>query len=85
MGAVGHRYRWTCAEQMQLATNDGPPLAAPGIAFYCSDTGYILLGKMIDTVTRQSSFRRRPAWHDESEVSKPRALARPTTSVCAVL
>ena len=33
------QHRWTRAEQLQLAMNDGPPLSAPGTAFHYSDTG----------------------------------------------
>lgn len=50
-------HRWTRAEQLQLAMNDGPPLAPPGAAFHYSDTGYILLGEVIETVTGQSMPR----------------------------
>jgi CubicO group peptidase (beta-lactamase class C family) len=50
-------HRWTRAEQLQLAMDDGPPLTLPGAAFHYSDTGYILLGEVIETVTGQSMPR----------------------------
>ncbi len=43
--------RWTRAEQLALALADGPPLAPPGRAFHYSDTGYVLLGEIIENVT----------------------------------
>jgi D-alanyl-D-alanine carboxypeptidase len=52
MAAPAHR--WSRAEQLALAMSDGPPLAAPGAAFHYSDTGYILLGELIETLTRQA-------------------------------
>jgi D-alanyl-D-alanine carboxypeptidase len=47
-------HRWSRTEQLALAMGDGPPLAQPGAAFHYSDTGYILLGEVIETVTAQS-------------------------------
>lgn len=51
MAAPAHR--WSRAEQLALAMSDGPPLATPGAAFHYSDTGYILLGELIETLTRK--------------------------------
>lgn len=39
---------WTVAEQVQLAMAAGSPLSAPGEAFHYSDTGYVLLGAIIE-------------------------------------
>lgn len=47
------QHHWTRAEQLQVAMDDGPPLAPPGAAFHYSDTGYILLGEVIETRTGQ--------------------------------
>ena len=44
---------WTAREQVELAMAAGAPLAAPGIEFHYSDTGYILLGLMIERHTGQ--------------------------------
>ena len=46
-------YRWTRAEQVEWAMSAGAPLGAPGEAFHYSDTGYILLGEVIEVVTGQ--------------------------------
>jgi len=42
---------WTREEQVVFATAHGDPLAAPGERFAYSDTGYILLGAVIETIT----------------------------------
>ena len=42
------RHRWTRAEQVAFAMTHGKPLAAPGAKFHYSDTGYILLGEMLE-------------------------------------
>lgn len=44
---------WTRAEQLAFAMDNGAPLAAPGERFAYSDTGYILLGAILETVTGQ--------------------------------
>ena len=46
--------RWTRAEQLQWAMSAGAPYGTPGEAFHYSDTGYILLGEVIEMVTGQS-------------------------------
>lgn len=46
-------HRWTRAEQVGLAARSGPPLAGPGEYFCYSDTGYVLLGEVIEVVTGQ--------------------------------
>ena len=42
---------WTRAEQIELAMTYGPPLAPPGKQFAYSDTGYLLIGEIIENVT----------------------------------
>lgn len=39
---------WTRAEQIQAATTWGDPVGAPGEKFFYSDTGYLLLGHIIE-------------------------------------
>jgi D-alanyl-D-alanine carboxypeptidase len=49
---VGHgRHRWTREEQVRYAVTHGAPLGAPGADFHYSDTGYILLGEMLERAT----------------------------------
>jgi D-alanyl-D-alanine carboxypeptidase len=43
--------RWTRQEQLDIALRGGPPLAAPGMLTSYSDTGYILLGEIIEQRT----------------------------------
>lgn len=47
-------YRWRPMEQIKLMSELGPPLHEPGKTFAYSDTGYILLGQIIEQTTRQS-------------------------------
>jgi D-alanyl-D-alanine carboxypeptidase len=42
---------WTREEQVAFAMAHGDPLAAPGERFAYSDTGYVLLGGVIETIT----------------------------------
>ena len=44
-------HRWTRAEQLALATEVGSPYGEPGAVYHYSDTGYILLGEILETVT----------------------------------
>lgn len=44
-------HRWTRAEQLALAMSTGDPYGAPGETYHYSDTGYNLLGEMLETVT----------------------------------
>ncbi len=44
--------RWTRTEQLQFAMDHGAPIAAPGKEHHYSDTGYILLGEIIEKLTR---------------------------------
>lgn len=46
-------HRWTRREQLQLAVDAGDPLWGPGTDFAYSDTGYILLGEIIEQVTAE--------------------------------
>ncbi|MGZ8766308.1 MAG: serine hydrolase domain-containing protein, partial [Acidimicrobiia bacterium] len=47
-------HRWTRAEQLRFATTHGDPLGDPGEVFHYSDTGYLLLGEIIERVTDES-------------------------------
>ncbi len=44
-------HRWTRAEQLALAVEHGAPYGGPGEVYHYSDTGYILLGEILETVT----------------------------------
>lgn len=46
--------RWTREDQVRLAVMWGKPLDPPGTAFHYSDTGYILVGDIIERITGQS-------------------------------
>jgi D-alanyl-D-alanine carboxypeptidase len=46
--------RWTREELVTLATSWGDPQSSPGARFGYSDTGYILLGDMIERITGQT-------------------------------
>jgi D-alanyl-D-alanine carboxypeptidase len=45
--------RWSRADQLALAMSLGAPLWQPGHGYEYSDTGYILLGEIIETATGQ--------------------------------
>jgi D-alanyl-D-alanine carboxypeptidase len=45
--------RWTREEQLRVAVDKGQPYGAPGTIFKYSDTGYILLGEIIERVSGQ--------------------------------
>jgi D-alanyl-D-alanine carboxypeptidase len=47
-------HHWTRAEQLQFAVDHGAPVAPPGTTFHYSDTGYVLLGEIIERVTGDS-------------------------------
>ncbi len=52
---VSHpRHRWTRAEQIRFAITHGKPLSAPGTDFHYSDTGYVLLGEILERQTGHS-------------------------------
>lgn len=40
--------RWSRAEQIRLACERGRPVAAPGAVYQYSDTGYVLLGEIVE-------------------------------------
>jgi D-alanyl-D-alanine carboxypeptidase len=46
--------RWTREDLVRLAVTWGRPLSSPGKAFHYSDTGYILIGDIIERITGQS-------------------------------
>lgn len=46
--------RWTREEQVGRALSAGPPLGAPGEWFQYSDTGYVILGEIIERASGQS-------------------------------
>jgi D-alanyl-D-alanine carboxypeptidase len=43
--------RWTRLEQVQWAVDHGTPVGDPGAAYVYSDTGYILLGEILEQTT----------------------------------
>lgn len=43
--------RWSRTQQIQFAVDNGEPLGAPDTVFGYSDTGYVLLGETLETVT----------------------------------
>ncbi|MDE5308280.1 serine hydrolase [Providencia stuartii] len=47
-------HQWTRLEQIQLYVRKKFPVVAPSDTFIYSDTGYILLGDIIERVTGQS-------------------------------
>lgn len=46
--------QWTRAEQIEFLTVNHDPLGLPGEVFVYSDTGYILLGHMIERITGET-------------------------------
>jgi len=49
---VSHpRHRWTRGEQVRFAMTHGRPVFEPGSSETYSDTGYVLLGEMLERVT----------------------------------
>ena len=47
-------HRWTRVEQLGLAVDSGKPYGAPDEVYHYSDTGYILLGELLEQVTGTS-------------------------------
>lgn len=43
-------YEWTRTEQLKLCVEAGDPVGAPGQKFSYSDTGYIILGEIIEKI-----------------------------------
>ena len=55
------RHHWTRTEQVRFAITHGKPYAPPGKDFHYSDTGYVLLGEIIERTTGRplaNAFRR---------------------------
>ena len=55
------RHHWTRNEQVRFAMTHGKPYGAPGREFHYADTGYVLLGEIIERTTGRplaSAFRR---------------------------
>lgn len=48
------KHRWTRMEQVQAAVKWGKPHFEPGKGYHYSDTGYILLGEMIEKLSGKS-------------------------------
>lgn len=75
-------HRWTRTEQITEAVTGGKPVGQPGERFSYSDTGYILLGEIIETITQKSlndalrdllSFKRLGLIHTAFENTSGRA------------
>lgn len=47
-------HRWTPDEQLRFATEHGDPIGAPGERYAYADTGYVLLGEILQRVTGES-------------------------------
>lgn len=47
------RHHWTRAEQLRFAITHGKPYAPPGKEFHYADTGYVMLGEIIERTTGQ--------------------------------
>ncbi|MFL5966965.1 MAG: serine hydrolase domain-containing protein [Gaiellaceae bacterium] len=55
------RHHWTRTEQVRFAMTHGKPYAPPGKEFHYADTGYVLLGQIVERTTARplgSAFRR---------------------------
>jgi len=46
-------HRWTRAEQLRFAVDHGDPLAEPGAEYHYDDTGYLLVGEIIERIAGQ--------------------------------
>lgn len=53
MEKVGTQYQWTPSQLVRLAMDLGSPLAKPSQHFSYSDTGYVLLGQIIENTTNK--------------------------------
>jgi D-alanyl-D-alanine carboxypeptidase len=47
-------HHWTRAEQLRFAMDHGKPVADPGRRYHYSDTGYLLLGEIVERATHRS-------------------------------
>jgi D-alanyl-D-alanine carboxypeptidase len=54
MQAPGHV--WSHAEQLELCLSLGGPLSQPGARFSYSDTGYLILGNILEQITDEPLF-----------------------------
>ncbi len=52
--ASGFSHRWTRPKQLTFAIDKGAPYGKPGEVYHYSDTGYILLGELLERATGQS-------------------------------
>ena len=55
------RHHWTRAEEVRFAMTHGKPYAPPGKEFHYADTGYVLLGEIVERTTGRplgSAYRR---------------------------
>jgi D-alanyl-D-alanine carboxypeptidase len=80
--------RWSRGEQIALALAAGPPLGLPGTWFRYSDTGYVILGDIIERATGQrlgpavrgligyEALGLAATWWEEDEPAPPAALQR---------
>jgi D-alanyl-D-alanine carboxypeptidase len=51
---VSHpHHRWTRLEQVRFVLAHSKPLSRPGAEYHYSDTGYVLLGEMLERVTKR--------------------------------
>lgn len=48
------KHEWTRTEQLRMCVEKGEPIGPPGQQFSYSDTGYVILGGLIETYTGQS-------------------------------
>jgi len=46
--------RWTRRDQIAIALADGAPLAPPGTVFRYSDTGYVIIGEILERATGET-------------------------------
>ncbi len=47
-------HEWTRTEQLRMCVEKGEPIGPPGAQFSYSDTGYVILGELIETYTGKS-------------------------------
>jgi D-alanyl-D-alanine carboxypeptidase len=47
-------HEWTRTEQIEVMVTDGEPVGPIGKQFYYSDTGYVLLGEIIENIMKSS-------------------------------
>ena len=74
---VGHpHHRWARAEQVRFAVAHGKPLFAPGTSFHYSDTGYVLLGEILERVTGRGLAAAYQTYLETLERKPPGAAAR---------